>query len=89
MDITIFIDTTAALAGFTAAGAIVGHSRGRVVAATLWSLLLGPIGVVIACFIRTGEDIEAERKRLYESPDEPLRHTDPRIGRDTRPSLGD
>jgi len=88
MEITIFIDTAAALAGFTAAGAIVGHSRGRVVAGTLWSLAFGPIGVIIACFIRSGEDIEAERKRLHVS-DGPLRHTDPRIGRDTRPSLGD
>lgn len=89
MDISIFVDASSAIAAFTVAGAVVGHSRGRVVAGTLWSLALGPIGVIVACFIRSGADLEAERRRLYGDPNEPLRHPDPRVGRDERPSLGE
>lgn len=58
--VALVIGGTAAMGSFATAGAIVGGARGRHAAGALWAMLLGPVGLVVACLLEP-ESVAAPR----------------------------
>lgn len=53
--ITLVISGTAAMGAFATAGAIVAGVKGRHAAGAIWGMLLGPVGLVVACFLEADQ----------------------------------
>ena len=59
---------------FIAVGAIIGHSKGRTTMGVVWSLILGPIGVLIVALLPKTEDRQVEEARQRARVEERARH---------------